>query len=150
MKRKFYLFGLAGILAAGTVWLVSHKSEIQKDLSGTPDIKSDCTSNGFGQGRCTFHNVGSGAGTICVKITFERPYLWNGQRSSFFMDSAPVCSGIVKAEDVVQREFSGFTMRAHDDGAPIGNPSTPMELCRNGDTDWRKLCELSVSPVSAQ
>lgn len=101
---------------------------------GKADIESNCSSNGFGQINCNFHNKGNAEGTICIKVkllptdqNFSKSIYPNG------ITSQEICSGIVKAEDVVERTQHGsFEM-------------TPSVFCSvAGNDSWSSGCLLVI------
>lgn len=93
------------------------------------DISQSCTTNGFGAVECTFTNKGAGDGSVCVKLKLTN----NAYKE---MVSEEICSGIVKASDVVERRRSASF------------PMQPSDFCevprhRQGQS-WNDVCELSV------
>lgn len=84
------------------------------------DIKSNCSSNGFGKVDCTFTNKGEGDGDVCEFVALTRigtPENYLTAKGKTVITSIEICSGIVKSRDVVQRIFSG------------GFEVTPSEFC---------------------
>lgn len=93
--RSLFVMGVAIVLAA----------------CGKPaDIKSNCSTNGFGKIDCTFTNKGEGDGDVCEFVALTRmgvPDNYLVAKGKTVIISTEVCSGIVKSRDVVQRTFSG-------------------------------------------
>lgn len=75
---------------------------ILSGCSGPPaDIESNCSATGRGDVECEFHNKGKGEGTTCVKVVLTK----EGETPT--LESRPICSGIVKPGDIVQRQTNG-------------------------------------------
>ena len=132
---------------------------------GQPEIKGDCTITGNGSASCSFQNLGTAEGSVCYTLSLERnqdqdwykngkfyPDNMYGSVGDKIVSSSEVCSGIVKPNDLVEREkfvsFSGLTM------ASIVNTHSPMEWCskhpgfgsdKDYDTDWYAGCNFSYS-----
>jgi hypothetical protein len=102
---------------------------------GTPaNIESNCTTNGFGQVSCEFHNTGGRDGSACVKLVLTPA---PNAVSTGSLESRPICSGIVRTHDVVQRDTNG------------GFSQNPADYCRPsyGSTDWTTYCSMEVQPT---
>ena len=102
---------------------------------GKPNIESNCSSNGFGQVNCNFHNTGKADGSVCVKLKLSAI---GGSYNSVYpngITSSEICSGIVKVDDVVQRsQYGGFEM-------------SPMDYCKiPGNDSWSSGCTLTTDP----
>jgi hypothetical protein len=110
--------------------------------SGPPaDIASSCSATGGGDVDCEFHNKGKGEGTACVKLVLKE------NKGSGVLESRPICSGIVKPDDVVQRRTSGgFNMG--------GEPLDPMTFCRydsySSYGSWSDNCTMDVVPAESE
>lgn len=97
---------------------------------GKSNIESNCSSNGYGQGSCSFTNTGSGAGSVCGKVTVSSIYdKNNATQSSLF------CSGDVQPSSTVDVKFT------------VPNVSS---LCSGSDgrntgvrRSWNEMCNLS-------
>ena len=130
---------------------------------GQPDIKGDCSIKGNGSASCTFQNLGTAEGSICYALSLERnqdqdwyelgrfyPDNVVGSVGDKIVSSSEVCSGIVKPNDIVEREkfvsFSGLTMMT------IVNTQSPSDWCskhpgfgsnKDYDTAWYAGCNFS-------
>ena len=110
--------------------------------SGPPaDIASSCSATGGGDVDCEFHNKGKGEGTTCVKVVLKK----EGERP--VLESRPICSGIVKPDDIVQRQTSGgFNMG--------GVPLKPMTFCGydsySSYGSWSDKCTMDVVPAESE
>lgn len=115
---------------------------IVSGCSGPPaDIKSICSATGGGDVECEFQNKGKGEGSACVKVVLQK----NGETPT--LESRPICSGIVKPGDVVQRQTSGgFNMG--------GEPLKPMTFCGYDSYtsygSWSDNCSLDVLPENSE
>lgn len=105
---------------------------------GKADISSNCSTNGFGRVECSFHNKGNAEGSLCVKVKLL-PTSENSFAKSAYsqyvngISSQEICSGIVKANDVVQRsQHGGFEVA----------PSDFCSLVRGGS--WSDGCYLLI------
>src|SRR5882724_6284335 len=112
--------------AVGLTATYIYRSDLRTFIFGKPDIRSDCSTNGLGDGKCTFHNIGTATGTTCIVVVLENksasrvrvdgsnwdmtvgtePIITKGSGPT--ISTNPVCSGIVAAGDVIERSFSGF------------------------------------------
>jgi|TARA_B110000879_G_C10965057_1_gene429128 hypothetical protein len=105
---------------------------------GQPDVNGDCSITGNGNASCSFQNLGTAEGSICYALSLERnqdqewyengrfyPDNIYGSVGDKIVSSSEICSGIVKPNDIVEREkfvsFSGLTM---------------MTLMAKSPTDW--------------
>ena len=130
---------------------------------GRPDIKGDCSITGNGNASCTFQNLGTAEGSICYTLSLERnqdqkwyevgkfyPDHVVGSVGDTIVSSSEVCSGIVKPNDIVEREkfvsFSGLTMMT------VVKPQSPSDWCskhpgfgsnKDYDTAWYAGCNFS-------
>jgi len=82
-------------------------------LIGSPDIKSDCTTNGFGLVSCSFMNEGTAKGSICVKPYLSRVSYYESKdydnswiKATEIETASEICSGLVEPQDVVERQKS--------------------------------------------
>ena len=82
-------------------------------LTGSPDIKSDCTTNGYGLVSCSFMNEGTAKGSVCVKPYLSRisyyenkDYEYSWITAAELETSGEICSGLVEPQDVVERQKS--------------------------------------------
>lgn len=109
--------------------------------SGSPaDIASSCSASGGGDVDCEFHNKGKGEATTCVKVVLSE------KKGSATLESRPICSGIVKPGDIVQRQTSGgFNMG--------GEPLKPMTFCGydsySSYGSWSDNCTMDVVPAES-
>ena len=105
----------------------------------------DGESNGFGGVRCTFHNVGTAEGSLCVKAYFERAgAVANFENSRYneystIVSSGQICSGIVAPNDVVEREKSLSFEVSECKRAYCSSP-TPAEFCSKSFGSWDVGC----------
>lgn len=128
MLRMFALAAMAALFAA--------------PAAAQPDIEYDCTVNGHGKGMCTFHNKGTRDASMCVTLelayTGSNPVI--GEKT--VKSDKPVCSGIVRGTDVVERNFTAFF-----------DHSSPSDWCeskrgyRAGRMGWDFNCSFIVSPA---
>lgn len=105
---------------------------------GKADIEPSCSSNGFGRVECSFHNKGNADGSVCVRVKLI-PTLENTNIKYYYIKypngitSQEICSGIVKAEDVVERSQQGnFEV-------------TPSSYCGlASQSNWSSGCFLTI------
>ena len=84
-------------------------------LFGKAEISDDCTVNGNGRVSCSFLNEGNAKGSICVQPYLQRvsyleknsfEYGFYGEGGTEAKTNGKMCSGIVEAGDVVERQKS--------------------------------------------
>lgn len=115
---------------------------ILSGCSGPPaEIDSNCTASGRGDVACEFHNKGKGEGTTCVKVVLTK----EGETPT--LESRPICSGIVKPGDIVQRETNG--------GFSVNGVSyEPLSFCGydsySSYGSWTDNCSLDVLPDKSE
>ena len=132
---------------------------------GQPDVKGDCSITGNGNASCSFQNLGTAEGSVCYTLSLERnedqdwyengrhyPENFYGSVGDKVISSSEVCSGIVKPNDLVEREkfvsFSGLTV------ASLAQTHSPSDWCskhpgygsnKDYDTAWYAGCNFSYS-----
>lgn len=108
-------------------------------VTGSPDIESDCTTNGYGSVSCSFMNKGTATGSICVKPYLSRvSYYDNSDYENRWIyeteieTTSEICSGLVLPQDVVERQKS----------MTFGGGTSPADFCRLDRTygSWSDGC----------
>ena len=95
------------------------------------NVEHDCTANGYGRVSCEFHNKGGSKGSACVKLVLTQK---SGGKS---LESRAICSGVVNAHDVLQRETNG------------GFTESPSDFCGSyGSGSWTDMCDMNVESAS--
>ena len=98
----------------------------KEEKKGKPKIESHCTMNGYGSGKCSFTNKGTGTGATCVKI---KVYVEKDLKKN--LNSSTICSGKVGVKETKNKEFS----------IPGVN-----DLCTGYGVPWSKACAFLVLP----
>ena len=85
-------------------------------------VEENCIMNGYGQGNCSFTNIGRTTGALCGVIQVDGPGTLN---------SSKFCSGPVQPQSTVKVEFY--------------IPEVD-ELCDNGFESWTEKCSFGFVP----
>lgn len=97
-------------------------------------IRHSCTTNGHGKADCSFVNKGESDGTLCIKVLLSKQI--DSNRTEYLL-SEEICSGIIRAGDVVERSLgSAF-------------PRKPADFCKsstsgNDTSSWDKNCAMTI------
>lgn len=67
-----------------------------------PIIEQECIMNGYGQGHCSFTNIGKSSGSVCGKIVVNH----DDGRFKFSMNSSQFCSGPVENNSTNKIDFN--------------------------------------------
>ncbi|MBX7199003.1 MAG: hypothetical protein K1X51_06460 [Rhodospirillaceae bacterium] len=162
--QKRILVGLSFGLIAACGGAITAYMETREN--GEPDIVAQCSSNGFGQGKCIFQNRGTGSGSICVYSAIGRN--WNPNDPSLYEDkggqdgkipvgiiSQPICSGRIAGGDVVERSILGYAPAVYDavTRTEAGVSVSPAEFClpRGFErvisySSWTDACTVKTTP----
>ena len=93
-------------------------------------IEENCSTKGNGDVSCEFANKGESDGSKCVRILLKSSFI--KEKSA----SRQICSGIVKAGDIVQRETTG------------GFEQSPVDFCIGVGDSWTDNCVMTVESDS--
>lgn len=118
-------FNVKTITALSTIALLVACGKMGKPA----EISQNCTTNGYGQVQCTFMNKGETEGSKCVKLVLVNTSMYNKKQKS-----REVCSGLVKAGDVVERRESGVF------------ETTPDAFCSGvfSTGPWNSNCHIEI------
>lgn len=116
--------------------------------SGEANIEHDCSVSGFGRAECVFTNKGDADGSVCIKITMTRnkpldEYMITksiGEGEEITSSNA-ICSGIVKAGDVVDRQKTLSFWAGLSDSFCKPNPISTW------GRSWTDNCTMSTKVV---
>ena len=86
---------------------------------GSKNIQTSCVMNGYGSGKCSFTNVGSGSGAVCGYVLLKNEW------KSLEEKSSTICSGSVPAKTTNEVSFSIPALQ---------------EIC--GRYDWTAYCKF--------
>lgn len=99
--------------------IAAEKEAARVAYENRPILNEECLMNGFGEGKCSFTNVGKTAGAVCGAIEVRGP---GNTYSDIF------CSGKVEPMTTTKVEFEIPAVR---------------ELCSQGYKRWTEVCEFS-------
>ena len=111
---------------------------------GEANIESDCTSNGYGRVECSFQNLGTSKGSVCVTPYFERVGAMENFKRSYtgykrIIAQGSVCSGLVEPNDVIERSKSlGF--QVDDCDRSYCQTPDPSDFCSKSFGSWSAGC----------